>query len=271
LLATKLTELNAPNGQDGLSRCEFSRWQDPHALYDQESKPWKVEDAEKNLPESSGQWRDWLHGLLSGEDCRFRIPKALSTAAGCPDDSMSVLITGLGNQGQDKSVEAYHASIGSAILKKSTPAEVDSLSEAVSDLLDPRTSYKGKKLSRFKAKHPLCALRHPDRPLPDVIRAAMADRLPSLESTMWKRSLGDGCPALSSLKTEWSSVVDDLARATAAGSPLRRRAAMIDAQASLNKKITELVRKASEASANANGGSPTKPRRSRKKAKRVKE
>lgn len=72
------------------------------------------------------------------------------------------------------------------------------------------------------------------------------------------------------LRETYQPAVQQVVASTTPGSPLRRRAAMINAQASLDKKIADLVRKANGASAEVEGDSPTKTKRRRKKTKGAK-
>ena len=276
-LVTKLRELNKPNGRKGLSRCTFDRWQDLHIIYDDKGKPGKMEDAVRDPSGSSGQWRDWLAALHADNTNGIKRPKAVASAVCRRDDRVPVLVAGLANQGQDKSLEACSCTLSICHRDDGVPADVKTLDDAIVELLDPRVTLKGKKLSQFKAKHPLRVIRHDNPPLPDSVRSALANRLPTLELAMFagiqsRDNVSVGTPRDVATATAWCAVVSGIVKSTTPGSPLRRRAAMNDAQASLNKKITELARKANNASAEAEAGgdTPTKPKRSRKKTKRAK-
>ena len=245
-IVTALKELNKPSGRDGLTRCDASRWCDPHIIYDKKDKPWQAEDAEKNLPESSGQWRDWLAGLFAANSDGLQCPQAIASVADRFDGRMSVLVAGIAMQGHDKAVESCVRSSYICSSDSGVPTNLKLLDGTVGKLIDPHVTLKGKKLAQFKAKHPLRVIRHvmrdQDPPLPDSVRAALADRLPALESTMFESVQSDngialGTPRDVSASTDWRSMVGDVAQATTAGSPLRRREAMKRAMSALDAAL----------------------------------
>ena len=249
-LVTCLHERNRPNGRDGLSRS--ATWRDPHVAYDRETKKvWRAEDAEKNLPGSSGQWRDWLPAVLGG-DPTIQQPTGVVSAVSAlkPGASLRVEIVGIVTR-TDKSVECWRHVVavpgereGLARGTHHQAEALNDLDDLISRILDPHVDFKGKRLQAFKGRHPLTQIRNPDRRLPDSIRSALADRLPALESAMFGAArrvtaagAGSDTPiplsAELAASAQWKSLAAELAETTTAGSPLRRRQAHARARMAL--------------------------------------
>lgn len=269
-LIVGLKELNEPNGRNGLSRCDASRWRDPHIIYTDKKKPCQAEDAEKDLPKSSGQWRNWLAGLLADSANGLQCPRAVAAAANRFDGRASIHVTGFAMQSSDKSVESCTCYVNLDRAGGEGPANLKSLDEAVGQLLDPKVTLNGRKLPPFKAKHPLRVIRSIKRPLSDTARAAMADRLPGLESAMFdnllrKRGMSASTPCAMAKATGWPSVVAHVVNATAPGSPLRRREAMARTQSALDAELGKATTAPNEAPWPQNDAKPNRPRRPRKK------
>ncbi|HRQ71641.1 MAG TPA: type I-E CRISPR-associated protein Cse1/CasA [Phycisphaerales bacterium] len=263
-LVVGLKELNKPNGRDGLSRCGAARWRDPHIIYNDKDKPWQAEDAEKNLPESSGQWREWLAGLLAGGADGLQCPTAVAAVADRFNGRVSVHVAGFAMQSSDKSVESCNCCLKIDRGDGEGSANLESLGEVVSQLLDPKASLKGKKLATMKARHPLRVIRSIERPLSDSTRAALADRLPALEAAMFEslRSPNGGVVdplGCTSAPKGWQPVLKAVADAITPGSPLRRREATARARSALD----DAIRKATAPPEPFAKGD--KPKRTRKK------
>jgi CRISPR type I-E-associated protein CasA/Cse1 len=244
-LVNRLKELNKPNGRDGLNRCDASRWRDAHIIYDEKDKPWQAEDAEKNLPGSSGQWRDWLAGLFVGNNNGLQRPQGVTSVAERFDGRVSVLAAGIAMQGQDKAVESCACSCSISSSDSTVPANLWLLDDAVDRLIDPHVTLKGKKLARFKANHPLRTIRHEERGLADSVRAALVDRVPALEATIFENLQSDnsvavGTPQHVLAAADWRSKISDVAKATTAGSPLRRREAMERAVSTMDQALRRI-------------------------------
>jgi len=225
-LVIRLHELNQPNGRSELSRSH--QWRDPHVAYNQKNKAHQSRDTEKNLPGGAGQWRECLGEVIR---CTDRLG---------PDANLSVLVVGLTTR-IDKSVECWSALLPSKynLDRQRFDLDMDRLDKTVSELLDPHAELKGKRLTQWKARHPLRVVRHHDRPLSDSVRCALADRLPMTELGMSETakhavSTGDALP-LGDMTIDWEGVLDDVVRATTPGSALRRRKALLDAHQVLSE------------------------------------
>jgi len=241
----ELKELNKPNGREGLSRCDANRWRDPHISYNEDNKPWQSEDAEKNLPETSGQWRDWLSMLFANNFNGLQSPQAIATARCRLEGQVSVLAAGIAMHGQDKAVESCVYSIALRNSDEALPAKLKQLDDTVIKVIDPHVTLKGKKLSQLKDKHPLRVIRHGERPLPDSVRAALADRLPTLELAMYD-SVRSDCRIVEGPRgvvaaTNWQSMIADVAKATTTVSPLRRNEAVQRAVSALDETLRKLL------------------------------
>lgn len=230
-LVVGLKELNKPNGRDGLSRCDANRWRDPHIIYTEENKPWQAEDAEKNLPGSSGQWRDWLSGLCPGTTDALKRPEAVSTAADRSNGRVVVLVAGLAMQSNDKTTDSIACTRSLNNIDGDYPVMIKLLGNAIGALLDPAVALTGKKLASFNQRHPLRKSRPGDRLLTQAARAALADRLPDVEAAVYKvvcveRQCEIGAPRRIAAVTGWRAVYDDVVKVLTPGSPLRRYEAM---------------------------------------------
>jgi CRISPR type I-E-associated protein CasA/Cse1 len=293
-LVTCLHELNRPNGRDGLSRCRYERWRDPHVAYDGDTKKaWRAEDAEnaeKNLPGSSGQWREWL-GAAIGSHERIEPPAGVvsATRALKPGAGLRVQIVGFPTR-TDKSVECWQQEVEIPAKEEAADCATRDRTKMLADLdklvariLDPHVDLKGKRLHGFKDRHPLMEVRSPDRPLPNAVRSALAERLPALECAMFDvvrfaDPVATGnVPAVSPSTTagaaNWKSLVAEVADATTPGSPLRRREARLRALKALEVALTAKPGAQEAGAARANRAGPAtvdsgKSRRSRGQGKR---
>lgn len=273
-LVVRLKELNLPNGRAGLSRCNTSRWRDPHIIYNDKNKPWQAEDAEKNLPKSAGQWREWLSGLFVCDTSGLQCPQAVTFAVNHRNGLVSVLVAGFAMQSLDKTVESSSCCVKVPRGDCDAVAGLKLLDKAVSTLLDPEVTLKEKKLARFKNKHWLRLIRHGDRPLSDSVRAALADRLPALEPAMFERVCTDGgiapeTPQAIASATDWQSLIVDVVNAATPGSSLRRREAMARARSALNAAISKATQppkpKTNKVAKTKPSPDAAKPKRTRKK------
>jgi len=233
-LVTGLKEVNAPNGRSGLSRSPA--WKDPHLAYIKDGKSMRPGHADKNLPTTAGEWREWLCALTDSESLPKAVAIALERAE--PTEPVHVMLAGLAVV-NDKSVESCYYTVEMSGLRSALLEKSSRLDELVSKYLNPQVTKRGKALMTFKKKHPLRVIRYADRPLPDSVRAALADRLPTLEHKMSdavRRSIAQPGQAaavdiqLLARETEWYKQLEQVARATAPGSPLRRLEATRKAQ-----------------------------------------
>lgn len=253
-LVTRLLELNKPNGRDDLSRADAKRWRDPHLVHDDKGKAFRAADCEKNMPGGAGQWRAWHRCLIESEA-----------------DAVPPLVIGtaIATRQNDKSVESISFSIRAQASVDASSALMQ-LDEAVRRLLDPSVTRKGDGLSRFKCGHPLRFMRRrrpeTDPPLPDSVRAALADRLPALEHAMQRTvevAAGTGCTTRQiAASTGWRQFVETVARSTTPGSPLRRR----EAEECARKTLESVLRGAAARSRGAaEDQESAKPKRTRTK------
>ncbi|GMU94195.1 MAG: hypothetical protein AMXMBFR4_32530 [Candidatus Hydrogenedentota bacterium] len=274
-LVTCLRELNEQNGRDDLSRCDHNRWRDPHLAYNQDNKAWRMEDSEKDLPGSAGQWRDWLAACFDGNNKGITPPQAIVSAAKQSNGKLRVMVAGIATRQNDKCIESWSHVVQ---ICARHPLECLKLAnEAVTRLLDPSVTFTGNKLSSFKAKHPLRVIRHEMRPLSDSARSALADRLPALELGMFNSVQSDDGVAVGFprdlAEAKCHTAIGDVAKSTTPGSPLRRREALRRADSALDEALRKIAADnenvpstADNQSTNEANASKPKPRRKKKES-----
>jgi hypothetical protein len=234
-----------------------------------------MKDSEKNLPKSAGQWRDWVTACFDGNNNGLRPPQALLSVANQSNAPLAVMVAGIATRQNDKSVESCGHVIRICANEDSIIGGLERLNKTVTRVLDPGVTLSGKRLSAFRARHPLRTVRHSDRPLPDSLRCALANHLPALEVAMFNfvqpaSGIVARTPSDFATATNWGSNIKIIVTSTTPGSPLRRREAIRRAASELEMTLRKLATEG-DAESPGNNASPassdasTKPKRGKKK------
>jgi len=248
-LVTCLYELNTPNGRSELN--ELRRWRDPHLAYPDDQKNLGPVDTEKNPLGASGEWRNWLKGVIQSDTEGNRAPAAIIEAARrSGKNSLRLRVVGLATR-KDKSVECWERSF--SIPTQFLTAEgggkfadrTTNLNNAVAKILDPQTKAWTKAVGKLRDASLLKSLAAHDGQKLHPLRSSLADSLPALELAMFttvKQDLAHSNGAVPPTRPTigWDAVLDAAVLSTTFGSPLRRREATERARQALTVEIAKL-------------------------------